>query len=166
MAAFTRSPSPGMWIADKWLLSRTLPPSSTSHLFLTNHKRKWNTFVAHEHLRKEGDKAEPFSQNRGHVVCADCVCVYPHRVCGFISSRYTAWKLCVFFLSCKTYKMRFLIFLFQGDKESELGLPFSPLCDRKSTMVAQSQIGEWMSLLVLRYLHSGCVNMCLLSTFP
>ncbi|XP_051654684.1 dual specificity calcium/calmodulin-dependent 3',5'-cyclic nucleotide phosphodiesterase 1C isoform X14 [Manacus candei] len=33
-------------------------------------------------------------------------------------------------------------FFRQGDKEAELGLPFSPLCDRKSTMVAQSQIGE------------------------
>ncbi|XP_062847476.1 dual specificity calcium/calmodulin-dependent 3',5'-cyclic nucleotide phosphodiesterase 1A isoform X2 [Trichomycterus rosablanca] len=32
-------------------------------------------------------------------------------------------------------------FFQQGDKEIELGLPFSPLCDRKSTMVAQSQIG-------------------------
>ncbi|KAM3866251.1 dual specificity calcium/calmodulin-dependent 3',5'-cyclic nucleotide phosphodiesterase 1A-like [Diretmus argenteus] len=32
-------------------------------------------------------------------------------------------------------------FFRQGDKEVELGLPFSPLCDRKSTMVAQSQIG-------------------------
>ncbi|XP_060478084.2 dual specificity calcium/calmodulin-dependent 3',5'-cyclic nucleotide phosphodiesterase 1A isoform X4 [Panthera onca] len=32
-------------------------------------------------------------------------------------------------------------FFLQGDKEAELGLPFSPLCDRKSTMVAQSQIG-------------------------
>uniref|UniRef100_G3N809 Phosphodiesterase n=1 Tax=Gasterosteus aculeatus aculeatus TaxID=481459 RepID=G3N809_GASAC len=32
-------------------------------------------------------------------------------------------------------------FFKQGDKEAELGLPFSPLCDRKSTMVAQSQIG-------------------------
>ncbi|XP_061877808.1 dual specificity calcium/calmodulin-dependent 3',5'-cyclic nucleotide phosphodiesterase 1C-like isoform X2 [Entelurus aequoreus] len=32
-------------------------------------------------------------------------------------------------------------FFIQGDKEAELGLPFSPLCDRKSTMVAQSQIG-------------------------
>lgn len=31
----------------------------------------------------------------------------------------------------------------QGDKEAELGLPFSPLCDRTSTLVAQSQIGEW-----------------------
>ncbi|KAH0627199.1 hypothetical protein JD844_002673, partial [Phrynosoma platyrhinos] len=34
-----------------------------------------------------------------------------------------------------------LLFIPQGDKEAELGLPFSPLCDRKSTMVPQSQIG-------------------------
>ncbi|XP_048121832.1 calcium/calmodulin-dependent 3',5'-cyclic nucleotide phosphodiesterase 1C-like [Alosa alosa] len=32
-------------------------------------------------------------------------------------------------------------FFRQGDKESELGLVFSPACDPKSTMVAQSQIG-------------------------
>ncbi|CAL8310931.1 unnamed protein product [Merluccius merluccius] len=32
-------------------------------------------------------------------------------------------------------------FFRQGDKEADLGLPFSPLCDRNSTMVAQSQIG-------------------------
>uniref|UniRef100_A0A6Q2XLW5 Phosphodiesterase n=1 Tax=Esox lucius TaxID=8010 RepID=A0A6Q2XLW5_ESOLU len=32
-------------------------------------------------------------------------------------------------------------FFRQGDKEIELGLPFSPLCDRKATMIAQSQIG-------------------------
>uniref|UniRef100_A0A8B9P3S1 Phosphodiesterase n=1 Tax=Apteryx owenii TaxID=8824 RepID=A0A8B9P3S1_APTOW len=32
-------------------------------------------------------------------------------------------------------------FFRQGDKEAELGLPFSPLCDRTSTLVAQSQIG-------------------------
>uniref|UniRef100_A0AAY4EUG9 Phosphodiesterase n=1 Tax=Denticeps clupeoides TaxID=299321 RepID=A0AAY4EUG9_9TELE len=32
-------------------------------------------------------------------------------------------------------------FFRQGDKEAELGLPFSPLCDRKATMIAQSQIG-------------------------
>ncbi|CAL8400572.1 unnamed protein product [Gadus morhua 'NCC'] len=32
-------------------------------------------------------------------------------------------------------------FFRQGDKEAHLGLPFSPLCDRNSTMVAQSQIG-------------------------
>uniref|UniRef100_G1PLS3 Phosphodiesterase n=1 Tax=Myotis lucifugus TaxID=59463 RepID=G1PLS3_MYOLU len=34
-------------------------------------------------------------------------------------------------------------FFRQGDKEAELGLPFSPLCDRTSTLVAQSQIGEY-----------------------
>ncbi|KAK3769395.1 hypothetical protein RRG08_029023, partial [Elysia crispata] len=28
-----------------------------------------------------------------------------------------------------------------GDREQELGLPFSPLCDRKNTLVAESQIG-------------------------
>ncbi|KAF8770383.1 Calcium/calmodulin-dependent 3' like protein [Argiope bruennichi] len=32
-------------------------------------------------------------------------------------------------------------FFRQGDKEKELGLPFSPLCDRNSTLVAESQIG-------------------------
>ncbi|XP_032584707.1 calcium/calmodulin-dependent 3',5'-cyclic nucleotide phosphodiesterase 1 isoform X5 [Drosophila mojavensis] len=32
-------------------------------------------------------------------------------------------------------------FFRQGDLEKELGLPFSPLCDRKSTLVAESQIG-------------------------
>uniref|UniRef100_A0A3P8UDC8 Phosphodiesterase n=1 Tax=Cynoglossus semilaevis TaxID=244447 RepID=A0A3P8UDC8_CYNSE len=32
-------------------------------------------------------------------------------------------------------------FFRQGDKEVDLGLPFSPLCDRKATMIAQSQIG-------------------------
>ena len=29
----------------------------------------------------------------------------------------------------------------QGDAERELGIPFSPLCDRETTMVSQSQIG-------------------------
>uniref|UniRef100_A0A674NCW3 Phosphodiesterase n=1 Tax=Takifugu rubripes TaxID=31033 RepID=A0A674NCW3_TAKRU len=33
-------------------------------------------------------------------------------------------------------------FFRQGDKEVELGLPFSPLCDRNTTMIAQSQIGK------------------------
>ncbi|TNM88696.1 hypothetical protein fugu_004950 [Takifugu bimaculatus] len=32
-------------------------------------------------------------------------------------------------------------FFRQGDSEAELGLPFSPLCDRNSTLVAESQIG-------------------------
>lgn len=33
-------------------------------------------------------------------------------------------------------------FFRQGDKEAELGLPYSPLCDRKTTHVAESQVGE------------------------
>lgn len=33
-------------------------------------------------------------------------------------------------------------FFRQGDKERDLGLPFSPLCDRNNTLVAESQIGE------------------------
>lgn len=32
-------------------------------------------------------------------------------------------------------------FFRQGDKERDLGLPFSPLCDRNNTLVAESQIG-------------------------
>ncbi|XP_076483914.1 dual specificity calcium/calmodulin-dependent 3',5'-cyclic nucleotide phosphodiesterase 1A isoform X2 [Bombus vancouverensis nearcticus] len=32
-------------------------------------------------------------------------------------------------------------FFRQGDKENALGLPFSPLCDRNNTLVAESQIG-------------------------
>lgn len=32
-------------------------------------------------------------------------------------------------------------FFRQGDRERELGLPFSPLCDRNNTLVAESQIG-------------------------
>lgn len=37
--------------------------------------------------------------------------------------------------------------LCEGDREAELGLPFSPLCDRKSTLVAESQIGKQTFLL-------------------
>ena len=32
-------------------------------------------------------------------------------------------------------------FFRQGDMEQELGLDFSPLCDRQTTVVPQSQIG-------------------------
>ncbi|XP_076350996.1 dual specificity calcium/calmodulin-dependent 3',5'-cyclic nucleotide phosphodiesterase 1A-like isoform X2 [Tachypleus tridentatus] len=32
-------------------------------------------------------------------------------------------------------------FFQQGDKEHEMGLPYSPLCDRNTTLVAESQIG-------------------------
>ena len=33
-------------------------------------------------------------------------------------------------------------FFRQGDNEKELGLPYSPLCDRNNTLVAESQIGK------------------------
>ncbi|GBM01360.1 Calcium/calmodulin-dependent 3',5'-cyclic nucleotide phosphodiesterase 1 [Araneus ventricosus] len=32
-------------------------------------------------------------------------------------------------------------FFLQGDKEKALGLPYSPLCDRNTTLIAESQIG-------------------------
>ncbi|XP_054709152.1 dual specificity calcium/calmodulin-dependent 3',5'-cyclic nucleotide phosphodiesterase 1-like [Uloborus diversus] len=32
-------------------------------------------------------------------------------------------------------------FFLQGDKEKSLGLPYSPLCDRNTTLIAESQIG-------------------------
>ncbi len=34
----------------------------------------------------------------------------------------------------------------QGEKEKELGLPCSPLCDRDNTLVAESQIGIWKNI--------------------
>jgi hypothetical protein len=33
-------------------------------------------------------------------------------------------------------------FFKQGEKEKDLGLPCSPLCDRENTLVAESQIGK------------------------
>lgn len=35
-------------------------------------------------------------------------------------------------------------FFLQGDKEKQLGLPFSPLCDRNNTLIAESQIGWFL----------------------
>ena len=35
----------------------------------------------------------------------------------------------------------FIYFIEKGDREKELGLPYSPLCDRNNTPIAQSQIG-------------------------
>jgi hypothetical protein len=62
-------------------------------------------------------------------------------------------------------------FFRQGDMEQELGLPFSPLCDRKNTLVAESQIGfidfivepsmgvcSDMMESILGPLHSGSKN--------
>ena len=36
-------------------------------------------------------------------------------------------------------------FFVQGDREADLGLEYSPLCDRHNTMVPQSQIGKYIS---------------------
>jgi hypothetical protein len=44
-------------------------------------------------------------------------------------------------------------FFQQGDREQELGLPFSPLCDRKNTLVAESQIGKLHGVLHWCSLH-------------
>ena len=38
-------------------------------------------------------------------------------------------------------------FFVQGDREKELGLEYSPLCDRHNTMVPQSQIGMFVDYL-------------------
>uniref|UniRef100_A0A1I8FXM7 Phosphodiesterase n=1 Tax=Macrostomum lignano TaxID=282301 RepID=A0A1I8FXM7_9PLAT len=43
-------------------------------------------------------------------------------------------------------------FFAQGDREKQLGLPCSPLCDREKTMVASSQVGENCRILLLTYL--------------
>ena len=39
-------------------------------------------------------------------------------------------------------------FFVQGDREAELGLEYSPLCDRHNTMVPQSQIGKILPLII------------------
>ena len=38
-------------------------------------------------------------------------------------------------------------FFNQGDKEKEQGLACSPLCDRNTTPVAESQVGQYLNLL-------------------
>lgn len=50
-------------------------------------------------------------------------------------------------------------FFAQGDKEKELGLPFSPLCDRNNTPIAQSQIGNHS------FIHSFQAISCLLFVY-
>ena len=39
-------------------------------------------------------------------------------------------------------------FFVQGDREAELGLEYSPLCDRHNTMVPQSQIGKMLLSII------------------
>lgn len=59
------------------------------------------------------------------------------------------------------YKGWYCCCFLQGDKEVELGLPFSPLCDRKATMIAQSQIGEHHTLLTpCELFHTALKGSC------
>lgn len=44
-------------------------------------------------------------------------------------------------------------FFKQGEKEKELGLPCSPLCDRDNTLVAESQIGKKWNAIYIFFLH-------------
>lgn len=43
-------------------------------------------------------------------------------------------------------------FFLQGDMEKKLGLPFSPLCDRNNTLIAESQIGRFF-ICVFKNIH-------------
>lgn len=56
--------------------------------------------------------------------------------CCDISHPAKTWKL-----HHRWTKLLLEEFFRQGDLERELGLPFSPLCDRNNTLVAESQIG-------------------------
>jgi len=49
--------------------------------------------------------------------------------------------------------------MLQGDREQALGLPISPLCDRKNTHVAQSQIGKFYSSVDARCLTHLMFNL-------
>lgn len=55
-------------------------------------------------------------------------------------------------------------FFRQGDREQELGLPFSPLCDRKNTLVAESQIGFIEFIVDPSFTVMGDVLQKILST--
>ena len=46
-------------------------------------------------------------------------------------------------------------FFRQGDMEQELGLDFSPLCDRTNTVVPQSQIGKYVTNQSREYSQSS-----------
>lgn len=42
-------------------------------------------------------------------------------------------------------------FFRQGDMEKKLGLPYSPLCDRNTTLVAESQIGLFFFTVINKF---------------
>lgn len=55
-------------------------------------------------------------------------------------------------LHCISLPLCLILLLVQGDKERELGLQYSPLCDRNSTLVAESQIGSYFHLITITIL--------------
>ena len=61
--------------------------------------------------------------------------------CADIGHPAKEWKL-----HYKWTKQLLEDFFTQGDREKELGLPISPLCDRTSVLVAESQIGKSRAL--------------------
>ena len=52
-------------------------------------------------------------------------------------------------------------FFVQGDREAELGLEYSPLCDRHNTMVPQSQIGKMLLLIIFYDFNKSLCNKIL-----
>lgn len=49
-------------------------------------------------------------------------------------------------------------FFLQGDMEKKLGLPFSPLCDRNNTLIAESQIGQYFINFYSPFIYNFDVN--------
>lgn len=60
-----------------------------------------------------------------------------------------------------------LLFFAQGDLEKELGLAYSPLCDRNSTLIPQSQIGTYaLPLMMIINLATKCTIITNTFFFP
>ena len=49
-------------------------------------------------------------------------------------------------------------FFNQGDKEKEMGLDVSPLCDRNTTQVPQSQIGKFLNPYKMSHFNCFVLN--------
>ena len=62
-----------------------------------------------------------------------------------LTNKYQNLLFEIFF--CRWTQRLMFEYFAQGDKEKELDLPISPLCDRENSKVAQSQIGK--SILIL-----------------
>ena len=54
-------------------------------------------------------------------------------------------------------------FFVQGDREAELGLEYSPLCDRQNTLIPQSQVGKQFFFQREMYIFSSLY--CVIATY-